>query len=123
MGEAARPFAGLHHATECLGRWSWQEELLSTAVAALAAEWRYCLAQDEGARKVFVTHPFQSDSSLQHLEAQFNTWLRASEVISSVDGVSVPARSPLGPEADIRAALDYNRGLGMKAVQVDWAAF
>lgn len=90
------------------------------ASQAHAADWRYCLAQDEDTRKVYVTDPFQSDRTLQSLEAQFNEWLRANELYSNIAGICPRAISPYGPAADIRAAVEYNRGLGVKAVRVDW---
>lgn len=90
------------------------------ASQAHAAEWRYCLAQDEGTQKVYVTDPFQSDRTFQTLEAQFNAWLRENELHSNIGANCPRAISPYGPAADIRSAIEYNRRLGVKAVRVDW---
>lgn len=90
------------------------------ATSAQAADWRYCLAQDEDARRIYVTSPFQSDRPLQVLEAQFNAWLQANEVNAATGGICPRAISQFGPAEDVQAAINYNRGLGLKAVPISW---
>lgn len=91
-----------------------------TASHAHAATWRYCLAQDEDVRRVYVTDAFQSDRTLQSIEADFNAWPLGNEIHSATGGICPVAISPFGPDTDIQSAINYNKGLSMKAVRVDW---
>ena len=93
---------------------------LTAAGPAQAEDWRYCLAQDEAARSVYVTRPFPSGQDIETLERGFNRWLDGHELRHRW-GICPRSISPFGPERDVAHALDYNRGLGLQAVLVDWS--
>lgn len=44
------------------------------------ADWRYCLAASDAAKKVYFSDPFSSDAPLRTLEASFGQMLMQSEI-------------------------------------------
>jgi hypothetical protein len=87
--------------------------------SAEAADWRYCLAQDEQDRRVYVTDAFEWSHGIDPLEKAFNEWLDGNE-LAHTWGICPLAISPSGPAEDVRAALAYNQGLGLRAVRVSF---
>jgi hypothetical protein len=91
----------------------------ATLMAAEAPDWRYCVAQDEEGRRVFVTPAFETDETIDTLEKAFNGFL---------DRAAVPHRWGICPRAptremaleDIEAAARYNRALGFARQDVGW---
>ena len=100
-------------------RWGILAVLLLVAVPARAEDWRYCLAQNEAGRSVYVTRPFQTDRDIDTLEHAFNHRLDGDE-LPHTWGICPRSISPFGPERDVAHALDYNRGLGLRAILIEW---
>jgi hypothetical protein len=87
--------------------------------AAQAQDWRYCVAQDEEGRRVFVTPAFETDETIDALEKAFNLYL---------DRAAVGHRWGICPRAptremaleDIEAAARYNHAMGLARQDVGW---
>ncbi|MFO1150643.1 MAG: hypothetical protein U1E62_19885 [Alsobacter sp.] len=87
--------------------------------AAAAQDWRYCVAQDEAARRVFVTPAFETDEPIDALERAFNHYLDAA---AGNHHWGICPRAPSREMAldDIEAAARYNRMLGLAREDLGW---
>jgi hypothetical protein len=93
--------------------------LAGSPAPALAQDWRYCVAQDEHGRRVFVTPAFATDESIDDLEHAFNLYLDAT---AAGHRWGICPRAPDRETAldDIEAAARYNRMLGLARQDLGW---
>jgi hypothetical protein len=54
--------------------------LTLAATTGARAEWRYCLAASDEAKKVYLSDPFQTNTPPSSLEASFGEVLKQSEI-------------------------------------------
>jgi hypothetical protein len=95
--------------------------LAGTVAPASAQDWRYCVAQDEEARRVFVTPAFETDESIDALERAFNHYL---DTAAATHRWGICPRAPSREMAldDIEAAARYNHVLGLARQDIRWPA-
>jgi hypothetical protein len=89
-------------------------------VGAAHAEWRYCLAPAEAARKVYLSGPFRTDAAMGAIETAFDQALTQAGIAHN--------RTQC-PRADSESAIDamrshaisFNREFfGRAAVEISW---
>jgi hypothetical protein len=81
--------------------------------------WRYCVAQDEGGHRVFITEAFPTSLDMELLERSFNAWLDKSGKPHRW-GICPRSASAFDAAADVESAVKYNRRLGFVEQFVAW---
>ncbi|WP_414476152.1 hypothetical protein [Microvirga sp. M2] len=95
--------------------------LVTFATSAAHAEWRYCLAPADAARKVYLSRSFTTDAAHDAIAAAFGTALAAAGI--AYDRAQCPrADSERQIEAMRAHAAQYNQEfLKRTAVDVPWS--
>jgi hypothetical protein len=92
---------------------------LAGSKAALADDWRFCLAAAHGQHKVFVSGSFQSTTAMETLQSDFGAELERRGIAH--DEVQCPRGGDRGSIAEMQQyAIGFNREMGNGIVRLDW---
>jgi hypothetical protein len=96
--------------------------LLTVAVAPgpALADWHYCFAVSEDARRVLRSGAFQSRAETQVLQRRFDQYL--DETRQTHAPAQCPRADTLREALEMRqTGSDYNRSMGRQTVDLDWS--
>jgi hypothetical protein len=93
--------------------------LLAISQAALAGDWRYCLAPSHTARKVYISPPFPATMPMDDAESQFGRRLAARGL--RFDDVQCPRSDDETAALTMQQhAIVINRELGNEVINLRW---
>ncbi|MGB7037183.1 MAG: hypothetical protein WBD71_16845 [Xanthobacteraceae bacterium] len=88
------------------------------APAALAADWRYCLAVSPARHTVYMSPPFADDQSMETTEGEFAQAL--DHALLQHDAVQCPRGNAQSITTMKSQAIKFNQASGNKVVQLNW---
>lgn len=94
--------------------------LMIAATTRAHADWRYCLATSNEAKKVYFSDPFPTDAPLNALEGSFGQMLKQSDI--GYGQVQCPRAASEGEIVEMRSeAINFNKDFFSRTpVELHW---